>query len=78
MRAYLILPKKEDPMVIEVPGANSGIVEKPGIPRIIMKPAARLLLAMTFQSALLKPMTAVVLETGKAILWQVRNPVRAL
>jgi hypothetical protein len=77
MQACSILPKKEDPMVIEVPGANSDIVEKPGIPRIIRKPAARLLLVMTFQSAHLKPMTAVVLETGKAILWQVRTPVLA-
>ena len=78
MQAYSILSKKEDPTLSEAPRENSGILERPGIPRIIRKLAARSLLVMISRSALTRPITGVVSVTGKVILWQVRSPVLVL
>ena len=68
MRVYSILSKSEDPAATEAPSGSSGIAERPGIPRIIMKPAARLLSAMTSQNVPAKPIIGVESVTGKEIL----------
>lgn len=69
----LIRRNSADPKVIVEQYANSGIVEKPAIQRIILKNAEKSWLVTILKTDLLRLKSVVALVTGKEIPWLVRK-----